>query len=136
MTPHTPVDPRCAWVGETIDRLKARSTPDQQFDILSRVALVRPAEEVAVYKQILKIDNALAKVDLKDKTMDRGQYHVLQSHWPRVSSTLQRLAISTLFASASGRRVFAAPSTTRGSPASENSTTPPMRTSMPSSTLI
>jgi len=52
LTPHTPVDPRCAWVGRSIELLKARSTPDQQFDILSRVALVRPQEDVAAYKAI------------------------------------------------------------------------------------
>jgi hypothetical protein len=52
LTPHTPVDPRCAWVAASIDRLKACSTADQQFDILSRVALVRPPEDVAAYKAI------------------------------------------------------------------------------------
>jgi len=52
LTPHTPVDPRCAWVGATIDRLKARTTPEQQFDILSRVALVRPQEDIRASKAI------------------------------------------------------------------------------------
>jgi hypothetical protein len=52
LTPHTPVDPRCTWVGESIDCLKACSTPDQQFDILSRVALVRPQEDILPYKAI------------------------------------------------------------------------------------
>jgi hypothetical protein len=52
LTPHTPVDPRCAWVGATIDRLKARTNPEQQFDILSRVALVRPREDIQAYKAI------------------------------------------------------------------------------------
>jgi len=50
ITPHTLVDERCAWVGETIDRLKARTTVGQQFDILSRVALIRPSEDVMKYK--------------------------------------------------------------------------------------
>ncbi len=52
LTPHTPVDPRCAWVAGSIDRLKGCTTADQQFDILSRVALVRPLEDVTAYKAI------------------------------------------------------------------------------------
>ena len=50
ITPHTPVDPRCAWVEHSIARLKQHSTVDQQFDILSRVALVRPQEDIPMYK--------------------------------------------------------------------------------------
>jgi hypothetical protein len=52
VTPHTPVGPRCDWVAETIQRLKRQSTPEQQFDILSRVALDRPPEDVAVSQAI------------------------------------------------------------------------------------
>jgi effector-binding domain-containing protein len=52
MTPHTLVDPRCAWVAASIQRLKERSTLEQQFDILSRVALVRPGEDVMKYKRL------------------------------------------------------------------------------------
>jgi len=52
ITPFTEVDVRVAWVAETIDRLKHHTTPDQQFDILSRVALVRPAEDTAKHKTI------------------------------------------------------------------------------------
>lgn len=52
MTPHTLVDERCAWVAETIGRLKKRTTPEQQFDILSRVALIRPIEDVMKYKKM------------------------------------------------------------------------------------
>jgi len=52
MTPHTLVDERTRWVGASIERLKARSTPEQQFDVLSRVALVRPPEDIARYKEI------------------------------------------------------------------------------------
>ena len=52
LTPFTEVDERVAWVAETIERLKQRATPDQQFDVLSRVALVRPAEDTAKYKKI------------------------------------------------------------------------------------
>ena len=42
LTPHTLVDERSAWVSETIGRLKERTSVVQHFDILSRVALVRP----------------------------------------------------------------------------------------------
>jgi len=52
ITPHTLVDERAAWVGKSIARLKARTTERQQFDILSRVALKRPEEDVAHYKRI------------------------------------------------------------------------------------
>jgi len=52
ITPHTLVDERAAWVGASIARLKARTTEAQQFDVLSRVALERPAEDVAHYKRI------------------------------------------------------------------------------------
>lgn len=50
ITPHTRVDPRCAWVEQSVAKLKKRSDADQQFDILSRVALVRPQEDIAMYK--------------------------------------------------------------------------------------
>ena len=62
LTPHTPVDPRCAWVGASLERLKAKSTADQQFDILSRVALVRPSEEVAVYRALYRETGDVASV--------------------------------------------------------------------------
>ena len=52
LTPHTLVDERSAWVGETIGRLKECTSVDQQFDILSRVALIRPSEDVMKYKTI------------------------------------------------------------------------------------
>jgi effector-binding domain-containing protein len=52
ITPHTIVDERCGWVAESIDRLKERTSLDQQFDILSRVALIRPSEDVMKYKRM------------------------------------------------------------------------------------
>ena len=52
ITPYTLVDERCAWVAASIDRLKACTTVDQQFDILSRVALIRPQEDVDQYREI------------------------------------------------------------------------------------
>jgi len=52
ITPHTLVDERSAWVAASIARLKARTDERQQFDILSRVTLKRPEEDVAHYKAI------------------------------------------------------------------------------------
>ena len=52
ITPFTLVDERAAWVGASLARLKEHTNQDQQFDILSRVALVRPLEDVLKYKQI------------------------------------------------------------------------------------
>jgi len=52
ITPLTLVDERAIWVGQSLERLKQHSTQDQQFDILSRVALVRPAEDTAKYRTI------------------------------------------------------------------------------------
>lgn len=49
LSPFTPVDERAAWVAESLKRLKQHATQDQQFDILSRVALVRPMEDVNKY---------------------------------------------------------------------------------------
>ncbi len=56
MTPHTLVDDRCAWVAASIARLKARANEEQQFDVLSRVALKRPDENVMKYKRIYEED--------------------------------------------------------------------------------
>ena len=50
ITPFTLVDERAAWVAESLQRLKAESDQDQQFDILSRVALIRPDEDINHYK--------------------------------------------------------------------------------------
>ena len=52
ITPFTLVDERAAWVGQSLTRLKQHTNLEQQFDILSRVALVRPVEDVMKYKQI------------------------------------------------------------------------------------
>ncbi|MFC2078914.1 hypothetical protein ACFLSZ_02930 [Candidatus Bipolaricaulota bacterium] len=48
----TLVDERAAWVGQSLERLKKVADRDQQFDILSRVALLRPAEDTAKYRAI------------------------------------------------------------------------------------
>ena len=52
ITPHTLVDERCAWVAESIDRLKEGTNLEQQFDILSRVALIRPIEGITKFKRM------------------------------------------------------------------------------------
>ena len=52
ITPHTPVDVRCAWVAASVARLEARTGRERQFDVLSRVALRRPVEDVNRYKEI------------------------------------------------------------------------------------
>jgi predicted transcriptional regulator YdeE len=52
ITPFTRVDERAAWVAATLERLKAHTNEDQQFDILSRVALVRPVEDINKYKSL------------------------------------------------------------------------------------
>ncbi|NIP44235.1 hypothetical protein GWO43_28050, partial [candidate division KSB1 bacterium] len=44
ITPFTLVDDRVEWVAQSLERLKQHTNPEQQFDILSRVALVRPIE--------------------------------------------------------------------------------------------
>ena len=62
ITPFTGVDERCLWVGASIERLKTVSTLDQQFDILSRVSLVRPRENVIRYKAIYDRDRDIHAV--------------------------------------------------------------------------
>ena len=52
ITPFILVDERAAWVAQSLARLKKHSNPEQQFDILSRVALVRPVEDTNKYKQL------------------------------------------------------------------------------------
>lgn len=64
ITPFTLVDERAAWVGKTLERLKQHSDQEQQFDILSRVALVRPLEDVKPFKEMYEkngnVDEILA----------------------------------------------------------------------------
>lgn len=52
ITPFTLVDDRVAWVSESLARLRQHTTQDQQFEILSSVALVRPSEDTAKYRTI------------------------------------------------------------------------------------
>lgn len=78
LTPHTPVDPRCAWVAASLERLKKHSDLDQQFDILSRVALVRPLEEIlplkAVYKRAGDLTAVFRAQEEKLKTTRTGGF--------------------------------------------------------------
>jgi effector-binding domain-containing protein len=52
ITPFTLVDDRVEWVSCSIERLKDHTNQDQQFDILSKVALVRPLEDINKHKKI------------------------------------------------------------------------------------
>ncbi len=52
ITPFTLVDERAEWVAQSLERLKQRANQDQQFDILSRVALIRPVEDILEYKKV------------------------------------------------------------------------------------
>lgn len=52
IAPFTLVDERAAWVGASLERLKVHANVDQQFEILSRVALVRPPEDGEKFKPI------------------------------------------------------------------------------------
>jgi effector-binding domain-containing protein len=62
LSPHTPVDERCTWVAESISHLKKQTSEEQQFDILSRVALKRPLEEVLKYKSIYEREGKIEAV--------------------------------------------------------------------------
>jgi hypothetical protein len=65
ITPFTLVDERASWVAESLERLKAHTDQDQQFDILSRVALVRPIEDInkfkTLYTQLGDINQLIAR---------------------------------------------------------------------------
>jgi hypothetical protein len=52
ITPFTLVDERAVWVGQSLERLKRHTDQDQQFDILSGVALVRPVEDTARFREV------------------------------------------------------------------------------------
>ena len=52
ITPFTIVDERVEWVAKSLERLKKHTNQEQQFDILSRVALIRPIEDIMKYKKI------------------------------------------------------------------------------------
>jgi hypothetical protein len=62
LTPFTGVDERAAWVADSLERLKKHTNRIEQFDILSRVALVRPLEEIAKFKKIYQESGDINKV--------------------------------------------------------------------------
>lgn len=74
LTPFTPVDERVVWVARSLERLKAHTTPKQQFDILSRVALVRPSEDVLKYKRIYEESGGdiEAVIEAQDRQLASG----------------------------------------------------------------
>jgi len=77
ISPHTLVDKRCTWVAESINRLKDNTNMDQQFDILSRVALVRPIEEITKFKRLYEETKDItaifqAKNEILEKTNTGG----------------------------------------------------------------
>ena len=71
LTPFTLVDERADWVGQSLERLKQHSTLEQQFDILSRVALVRPAEDTEHFRKIYQDigDSIQAVLDAQDNDL-------------------------------------------------------------------
>ncbi len=74
ITPHTLVDERCNWVAETINRLKEHTNKAQQFDILSRVALIRPLEDVDHYKKIYEeTGDIMAVHEAQDNKLKKGR---------------------------------------------------------------
>lgn len=72
MTPHIDVDTRCAWVAASIASLKSQTDADQQFDILSRVALVRPIEDVMKYKKMYDASKDIQVIfDAQNKQLEQ-----------------------------------------------------------------
>ncbi|MHA2224819.1 MAG: GyrI-like domain-containing protein [Candidatus Hodarchaeales archaeon] len=62
ITPFTPIGERAAWVKETLERLKEHSTNNEQFEIISRLALPRPLDEIDQYKEIFERTNDIQQV--------------------------------------------------------------------------
>lgn len=96
ITPFTLVDERVAWVAESLERLKYHTNQDQQFDILSRVALVRPIEDVMKYKKIydetgdvnkvLEIQNEQLKASPTGGTIDPWWFENEVLHLSKVAA--------------------------------------------------
>jgi len=72
INPHTPVDERVLWVAEAMERLKAHTDEAQQFDILSRVALIRPAEDRKSFKSIYEEKGLQAVLDAQADRLSKG----------------------------------------------------------------
>ncbi|MBN2554477.1 MAG: hypothetical protein JXA97_00940 [Anaerolineales bacterium] len=72
LTPHTPVDARAAWVGSALERLKTHTNDAQQFDILSRVALIRPAEDRQSFLKIYQEKGLGAVLEAQSERLSGG----------------------------------------------------------------
>lgn len=73
ITPFTLVDERAEWVAQSLERLKQHTNQDQQFDILSRVALVRPVEDVLEYKRIYEETGDANKIlEVQNEQLAKG----------------------------------------------------------------
>ena len=83
ITPFTLVDERVVWVGESLERLKQHTDQDQQFDILSRVALVRPKEDVLKYKKIYdETGDVNAVLEAQNKQLESSPFGgFIDPHW-------------------------------------------------------
>ena len=62
ITPFTSINERIEWVKETIARLKQQSTKEEQFQVLSHIALDRPLEEINQYKEKYRENHNLQDV--------------------------------------------------------------------------
>lgn len=72
ITPFTLVDERATWVGQSLERLKIHSNKDQQFEILSSVALLRPAEDTAKFRTLYEESgrSIQAVLDAQNKALE------------------------------------------------------------------
>lgn len=83
ITPFTLVDERVKWVGRSIEKLKMLTNSNQQFDILSRVALVRPEEDVSKFKKIFSETGDLNQViETQDQELKKTSFGgFIDPHW-------------------------------------------------------
>lgn len=74
ITAFTQVDERAAWVGRSLETLKRTATQDQQFDILSRVALKRPLEDAEKYRILYEQSGGSiqAVLDAQNEALSNG----------------------------------------------------------------
>jgi len=83
ITPFSPVDERVLWVAKSIELLKNNSDIDQQFDILSRVALTRPKEDVDKFKSIYESTGDLNEmIRIQDEELRKTRTGgFIDPHW-------------------------------------------------------
>ena len=72
ITPFTLVDERATWVAQSLERLKQVADQDQQFEILSSVALLRPSEDTAKFRAIYEASgrSIQAVLDAQNKDLE------------------------------------------------------------------